>query len=167
VINDKRKKRLPSIQMCTPELLLIITVRTIYHAAKILFLGGAASSHPLKYINSRGGADYCGLNLNNYFWVFDGPWVGKSPREPLWACKVHIAAEFRDWLKKRFPFVHIILVPAGCTGVAQRGVRRGAMRRGMGKQMVVILELRLERREKNNVQWMTEFSSSAEPDSVW
>jgi len=28
------------------------TVRTIYHAAKILFLGGAASSHPLKYINS-------------------------------------------------------------------------------------------------------------------
>jgi len=50
--------------------------------------------------------------------------VGKSPREPLWACKVHIAAEFRDWLKKRFPFVHIILVPAGCTGVAQRGVRR-------------------------------------------
>jgi hypothetical protein len=45
-------------------------------------------------------------------------------------------------------------------------VRRGAMRRGMGKQMVVILELRLERREKNNVQWMTEFSSSAEPDSV-
>jgi len=92
--------------------------------------------------------------------------VGKSPREPLWACKVHIAAEFRDWLKKRFPFVHIILVLAGCTGVAQRGVRRGAMRRGMGKQMVVILELRLERREKNNVQWMTEFSSSAEPDSV-
>jgi len=79
---------------------------------------------------------------------------------------VHTAAEFRDWLKKRFPFVHIILVPAGCTGVAQRGVRRGAMRRGMGKQMVVILELRLERREKNNVQWMTEFSSSAEPDSV-
>jgi hypothetical protein len=61
--------------------------------------------------------------------------------------------------------VHIILVLAGCTGVAQRGVRRGAMRRGMGKQMVVILELRLER-EKNNVQWMTEFSSSAEPDSV-
>ena len=80
--------------------------------------------------------------------------MGKSPREPLWAC-LHIAAEFRDWLKKRFPFVHIILVPAGCTGVAQRGVRRGAvkrgaMRRGMGKQMVVILELRLERREKNN-----------------
>jgi hypothetical protein len=36
---------------------------------------------------------------------------GKSPREPLWVCKVHIAAEFRDWLKKRFPFVHIILVP--------------------------------------------------------
>ena len=48
------------------------TVVTVYHAAKILFLGGAASSHPLKYINSRGGADYCGLNLNNYFWVFDG-----------------------------------------------------------------------------------------------
>jgi hypothetical protein len=43
------------------------TVRTIYHAAKILFLGGAASSHPLKYINSRGGADWCGLNLNNDF----------------------------------------------------------------------------------------------------
>ena len=43
------------------------TVRTIYHAAKILFLGGAASSHPLKYINSCGGADWCGLNLNNYF----------------------------------------------------------------------------------------------------
>ena len=48
------------------------TVRTIYHAAKIMFLGGAASSHPLKYINSRGGADYCKLNLNNYFGVFDG-----------------------------------------------------------------------------------------------
>ena len=32
--------------------------------------------------------------------------MGQSPREPLWACKVHIAAEFRDWLKKRFPFVH-------------------------------------------------------------
>jgi hypothetical protein len=30
----------------------VYTVRTIYHAAKILFLGGAASSHPLKYINS-------------------------------------------------------------------------------------------------------------------
>jgi len=30
----------------------LYTVRTIYHAAKILFLGGAASSHPLKYINS-------------------------------------------------------------------------------------------------------------------
>jgi hypothetical protein len=28
------------------------TVRTIYHAAKILFSGGAASSHPLKYIES-------------------------------------------------------------------------------------------------------------------
>jgi len=76
--------------------------------------------------------------------------VGKSPREPLWACKVHIAAEFRDWLKKRFPFVHIILVPAGCTGVAQRGASeeggseegRGAMRRGMGKQMVMIPELK-------------------------
>ena len=71
----------------------------------------------------------------------------KSPREPLWACKVHIAAEFRDWLKKRFPFMHH-LGPAGCTGVAQRGVRRGAvvkrgaMRRGMGKQMVMILELK-------------------------
>ena len=31
---------------------ILDTVRTIYHAAKILFLGGAASSHPLKYINS-------------------------------------------------------------------------------------------------------------------
>ena len=73
---------------------------------------------------------------------------GKSPREPLWVCKVHIAAEFRDWLKKRFPFVHIILVPAGCTGVAQRGaVKRGAMRSGMGKQMVMILELRKTRRQ--------------------
>jgi hypothetical protein len=30
----------------------VYTVQTIYHAAKILFLGGAASSHPLKYINS-------------------------------------------------------------------------------------------------------------------
>ena len=77
-----------------------------------------------------------------------------SGKEP--ACKVHIAAEFRDWLKKRFPFVHILLVPAGCTGVAQRGVRRGAvkrgaMRRGMGKQMVkqmvMILELRKTRRQ--------------------
>ena len=29
----------------------LCTVRTIYHAAKILILGGAASSHPLKYIN--------------------------------------------------------------------------------------------------------------------
>jgi len=43
-------------------------------------------------------------------------------------------------------------VPAGCTGVAQRGVRRGAvkrgaMRRGMGKQMVMILELRKTRRQ--------------------
>ena len=27
-------------------------------------------------------------------------------------------------------------------GVTQRGVRRGAMRRGMGKKMVMILELR-------------------------
>ena len=43
------------------------TVLTIYHAANIMFLGGAASSHPLKYINSWGGADWCGLNLNNYF----------------------------------------------------------------------------------------------------
>ena len=48
-------------------------------------------------------------------------------------------------MAERFPFVHIILVPAGCTGVAQRGVRRGAvkrgaMRRGMEKQMVMILE---------------------------
>jgi len=80
----------------------------------------------------------------------------RAPESP-WACKVHIAVEFRDWLKKRFPFVHIILVPAGCTGVAQRGVRRGAvkrgaMRRGMGKQMVMILELRLERREKKRRQ---------------
>ena len=77
---------------------------------------------------------------------------------------MHIAAEFRDWLKKRFPFVHIILVPSGCTGVAQRGaVKRGAMRRGMGKQMVMILELRKTRRQNYcqlmyNVQWMTEFS---------
>jgi hypothetical protein len=39
---------------CYPALrfYLLIPVRTIYHAAKILFLGGAASSHPLKYINS-------------------------------------------------------------------------------------------------------------------
>ena len=69
-----------------------------YITPQKLFLGGAASSHPLIYINSWGGADWCGLNLNNYFWVFDGSWVGKSPREPLWACKVHIAAEFRIWL---------------------------------------------------------------------
>jgi hypothetical protein len=34
--------------------------------------------------------------------------------------------------------------------VRRGAVKRGAMRRGMGKQMVVILELRLERREKNN-----------------
>jgi hypothetical protein len=47
---------------------------------------------------------------------------------------VHIAAVFRDWLKKRFPFVHIILVPAGCTGVAQRGVRRGAVKRGRSEE---------------------------------
>jgi hypothetical protein len=69
-------------------------------------------------------------------------------------------------MKKRFPFVHIIMVPAGCTGVAQRGVRRGAvkrgaMRRGIGKQMVMILELRKTRRQiwcqlMYNVQW--EFS---------
>ena len=49
--------------------------------------------------------------------------MGKSPREPLWSCKVHIAAEFRDWLKKRFPFVHIILVPAGwcCSEGSEEG----------------------------------------------
>ena len=44
------------------------------------------------------------------------------------------------------------MVPAGCTGVAQRGVRRGAVergatRRGMGKEMVMILELRKTRRQ--------------------
>jgi len=31
--------------------------------------------------------------------------------------------------------------------VTQRGVKRGAMRRGMGKQMVMILELRKTRRQ--------------------
>jgi hypothetical protein len=42
-------------------------------------------------------------------------------------------------------------------------VKRGAVRRGMGKMMVMILELR-KRLEDNqcqlmyNVQWMTEFS---------
>jgi len=48
-------------------------------------------------------------------------------------------------------------------GVTQRGVRRGALRRGMGKMMVMILELRKTRRQNYcqlmyNVQWMTEFS---------
>jgi hypothetical protein len=48
-------------------------------------------------------------------------------------------------------------------GVTQRGVRRGAVRRGMGKMMVMILELRKTRRRNQcqlmyNVQWMTEFS---------
>jgi hypothetical protein len=48
-------------------------------------------------------------------------------------------------------------------GVTQRGVRRGALRRGMGKMMVMILELRKTRRQDYcqlmyNVQWMTEFS---------
>ena len=32
-------------------------------------------------------------------------------------------------------------------GVTQRGVRRGALRRGMGKMMVMILELRKTRRQ--------------------
>jgi hypothetical protein len=32
-------------------------------------------------------------------------------------------------------------------GVTQRGVRRGAMRRGMGKKMVMMLELRMTRRQ--------------------
>jgi len=50
------------------------TVRTIYHAAKILFLGGAASSHPLKYINSWEGADWCGLNLNNFEFLTGHDW---------------------------------------------------------------------------------------------
>jgi len=42
-------------------------------------------------------------------------------------------------------------------------VKRGAVRRGMGKMMVMVLELRKIRRQNQcqlmyNVQWMTEFS---------
>ena len=42
-------------------------------------------------------------------------------------------------------------------------MKRGAVRRGMGKMMVMILELRKTRRQNQcqlmyNVQWMTEFS---------
>ena len=88
-----------------------------------------------------------------------------SGKEP--ACKVHIAAEFRDWLKKRFPVVHHLgagwLHRCCSEGSEEGAVKRGAVRRGMGKMMVMILELR-KRLEDNqcqlmyNVQWMTEFS---------
>jgi hypothetical protein len=36
-------------------------------------------------------------------------------------CRVHIRKEFCEWLYKTYPFVHMILVPAGCTGIAQVG----------------------------------------------
>jgi len=65
------------------RLKVIYRTNNISRRKNIVF-GGCGNSHPLKYINSWGGADWCGLHLNNYFWVFDGSWVGKSPREPLW-----------------------------------------------------------------------------------
>ena len=48
-------------------------------------------------------------------------------------------------------------------GKEPRGSEEGAVRRGMGKMMVMILELRKTRRQNQcqlmyNVQWMTEFS---------
>jgi hypothetical protein len=49
--------------------------------------------------------------------------------------------------------------------VRRGAVKREAVRRGMGKMMVMILELRKTRRQNQcqlmyNVQWMTEFSKT-------
>lgn len=33
--------------------------------------------------------------------------------------KVHISEEFRDWIKASHPYISLIYVPGGCTGVAQ------------------------------------------------
>ena len=32
---------------------------------------------------------------------------------------VHTCKEFRDWLKNKHPYLHLVYIPAGCTGVAQ------------------------------------------------